>query len=258
MTKSQIVLLELEVDRSSVVIPKQVYSESIRGESVTDLQYCNGHIFVVFQDGTISEFCPFVRRTFFGFPLSSVIHRSSSSPIRLMRYDEASNYLYTLLENERICVYSVNADSLTLLDTIENITEVAPTPIQCASDWTLVGLDFLPYGLCPFPVLVATTRNGTRFFLCVRDGKFQRSLLRFSSQNDLIVNATAIVGSTFVQTTASNQVFFTTRCTSPHPVYLEVSELLKRPFPAIEHVYSLPEPQMDRKCSRHQCELRFW
>ena len=61
-----------------------------------------------------------------------------------MRYDEASNYLYTLLENERICVYSVNADSLTLLDTIENITEVAPTSIQCASDWTLVGLDFHP------------------------------------------------------------------------------------------------------------------
>lgn len=258
MTKSQIVLLELQVDRFSVAVPRQVYSEPIRGESVTDLQYCNGHIYVVFQDGTISEFCPSVRRTFFSFPLSSVIPRSSSSPIRLMRYDEASNYLYTLLENERICVYAVNADSLTLLDTIENITEVAQTPIQCASDWTLIGLDFLPYGLCPFPVLVATARNGTRFFLCVKDGKLQRSLLRLSSQNGLTVNSTAIVGSTFVQTTAANQVFLTTRCASPHPVYLEVSELLKEKFPAIERVYSLPELQMHRKCSRHRCELRFW
>ena len=258
VTKSQIVHLELQVDSSSVMVPKILYSESINGGSVTDALYCSGHILLAFNDGSIFEFNPFYKRTFFGFPLSALTKRTSSSPIRLLRYDPASNYLCTLLENERICLYKLNDDSLELLDTVENITFAAQTAMGSSPDWTLVGLDFLPYGLSPLPILVATARNGTRFFACVENDTIRPSLIRFSSQSELMVSSTAIVGSTFVQIASPNQVVLTTRCSSPQRVYLEVCEMMKTCFPAIEHVYALPELQIDRKCSQHQCELRFW
>lgn len=258
MTKSQLVHLHLEVDCASVIAPRILYTESINGETIAHIENCNGRILIAFKDGSVYEFLSSVRRTLFGFALSSLVKRTSSSPIRLMRYDKTHNYLYTVLENERICVYSLQTASLQLLDTIESLTEAAQTVIGNESDWKIVGLDFLPYGLAPFPIIVVTTRNGTRFFLYVRDNRFQHSLVRFSSQNEIIVNSTAVVGGTFVQITSPNQVLLTTRCSSQQPMYLEVCEVLKAQLPVVEQVYSLPELQFIRKTSQHRCELRFW
>ena len=257
VTKSQVILLSLGVVDEAVQIGDILHSELIDGDSVTNLLYCDGRVLLSYASGSIWEFLVSTERFFFGFRLSSLVKLASSSPIQKMQFDAVHHLLFTLHTNDTICVYSLDETGLHLMYYAENPTLPAQTSLGRISDWKIVSIDCLPSCFIAYPAIVATTRNGTRFFFTVRNERLEQTFVRASAQSRIIVNSTSIIGGTFAYLTDTNQVLMTTRC-SGTTKYVEVCEMLREKFPAVEFITPLPEPQLYRRCTRNQCELRFW